>query len=64
MAGVAWSRDGRLVSRISLGRGLVDRICPVLENPAIALRSPISTKEACGLSRQTLIAARPLAARP
>jgi hypothetical protein len=31
VACLAWSRDGRLVSRISLGRGLVDWICSVLE---------------------------------
>ena len=31
MAGAAWSRDGRLVGRTSLGRDLVDRKCPVLE---------------------------------
>ena len=36
MACVAWSRDGRLASCTSLGRDLVDWICPVLEKVAAA----------------------------
>jgi hypothetical protein len=38
MACAAWSRDGRLVNRISLGHRLVDRICSVLEKVIPPLR--------------------------
>jgi hypothetical protein len=38
MARAAWSRDGRLVGCTSLGRDLVDRMGPVLENEIKPLR--------------------------